>query len=84
LQAGTQCGLSDLISRQTTQITKCIEHEQITIFTPQELYRLKKIIQWKPNRPLARRVNAVLLLAQSKSKTEISELLQAARWSVNR
>ncbi len=41
-------------------------------------------MQWNPNRPLARRANAVLLLAQGKSKAEIARLLQAARSSVNR
>jgi len=57
---------------------------KLPFFTPQALYRLKKIVQWNPNRPLARRTNAVLLLAKGKSKTEIAELLQAARSSVNR
>lgn len=57
---------------------------KLPFFTPQALYRLKKIVQWNPNRPLARRANAILLLAKGKSKTEIAELLQAARSSVNR
>jgi len=53
-------------------------------FTPQALYRLKKIVQWNPNNALARRANAMLLLAQGKPKTEIAALLQAARSSINR
>jgi transposase len=57
---------------------------KLPFFTPQELCRLKKIVQWNPNRPLARRVNAILLLVKGKSKTEIAELLQAASSSVNR
>jgi hypothetical protein len=78
--------LSDLISRQTQPSRNRIEHEQITIFyaAGAALYRLKKIVQWNPNRPLARRANAILLLAKGKSKTKIAELLQAARSSVNR
>ncbi|HHJ4380774.1 TPA: helix-turn-helix domain-containing protein, partial [Citrobacter freundii] len=56
----------------------------LPFFTPQALYRLKKIVQWNPNRPLARRANAILLWAQGKPKAEIARLLQAARSSVNR
>lgn len=57
---------------------------ELPLFTPQALYRLKKIVQWNSNRPLARRANAILLLAKGKSKTEIAELVQAARSSVKR
>lgn len=81
---GTQCGLSALNSRQTQPSRNRIEHEQITIFYATGAVPPKKIVQWNPNRPLARRANAILLLAKGKSKTEIAELLQAARSSVKR
>lgn len=53
-------------------------------FTPQALYRLKKIVHWNPDRPLACRANAIFLLVKGKSKTEMAELSQAARSSVIR
>lgn len=63
-------------SPNTTQNTNRIEHEQITIFYAVGAAPPEKNSQWNPNRPLARRANAILLLAKGKSKTEIAELFR--------
>ncbi len=85
LEVGTQCGLRDQISRQLQPKTLTpLSMSKLPFDMPQALYRLKKIVPWNPNRPLARRANTTLLLAKGKSKTVITELLQAARSSVNR
>jgi hypothetical protein len=85
LREGTQCGLRDLISRQTKPKTPtALSMNTLPFFTQQALFPLEKIVQWNPNRPLARRANAILLWAQGKPKAEIARVLQAARSSVNR
>lgn len=74
-----QCGLHDLLSRQTKPKTPtALSINTLPFFTPQALYRLKKIVQWSPNRPLVRRASAISMWARVKPQAEIARLLQAA------
>ena len=54
---------SDSVAKHNLHAT-ALSMNKLPFFTPQALYRLKKIVQWNPNRPLARRANAMLLLGE--------------------